>query len=94
MITVGVGGPEVEQLPGAISCIAPVGLDEARSMVAEVPLLTRTGARDTLAHLLVALGDLTLRHPVIAAVDISPVVLHEGRALALDAMVVVDGGER
>jgi hypothetical protein len=37
---------------------------------------------------------LAFRHPEIGAVDINPVVLHEGAALALDALVVVDGGER
>ncbi len=94
VITVGLGGSAVEELPGAISCIAPVGLDEARRMVADAPLLTRAGMREALAQVLVALGDLALRHPEIAAVDINPVVLHEGKAVALDALVVVDGDER
>jgi hypothetical protein len=48
--------------------------------------------RDALAGVLVALGELAFRHPEIGAVDINPVVLHEGAALALDALVVVEGG--
>jgi acetyltransferase len=93
VLTVGLGGTAVEQLPGAVSCIAPVGLEQARRMVGDSPLLVRAGMRDPLAHVLVALGELAFRHPEIGAVDINPVVLHEGAALALDALVVIDGGD-
>jgi acetate---CoA ligase (ADP-forming) len=93
VLTVGLGGAAVEQMPGAVSCIAPVDLDEARRMVGDAPLLVRAGLRDALAKVLVALGELAFRHPEIGAVDINPVVLHDGAALALDALVVVDGGE-
>jgi hypothetical protein len=92
VLTVGLGGTAVEQMPGAVSCIAPVDLDEARRMVGDAPLLVRAGMRDALAGVLVALGELAFRHPEIGAVDINPVVLHEGAALALDALVVVEGG--
>jgi acetyltransferase len=92
VLTVGLGGAAVEQLPGAVSCIAPVSLDGARRMVADVPILARAGMRDPLAHVLVALGDLAIQHPEIVAVDVNPVVLHKGIALALDALVEVGGG--
>jgi acetate---CoA ligase (ADP-forming) len=93
VLTVGLGGTAVEQLPGAVSCIAPVDLDEARRMVGDAPFLARAGMRDALAQVLVALGELAFRHPEVGAVDINPVVLRDGAALALDALVVVDGGE-
>jgi acetate---CoA ligase (ADP-forming) len=94
VLTVGLGGTAVEQMPGAVSCIAPVDLDEARRMVGDAPLLVSAGMRDALAQVLVALGELASQHPEVRAVDINPVVLHDGVALALDALVVVDGGER
>jgi acetate---CoA ligase (ADP-forming) len=92
VLTVGLGGSAVEQLPGAVSCIAPVDLEEAGRMVGDVPLLVRAGMRDALACVLVALGELAFRHPEVGAVDINPVVLHDGAALALDALIVIDGG--
>jgi acetyltransferase len=93
VLTVGLGGTAVEQMPGAVSCIAPVDLGEARRMVSDAPLLARAGMRDALAQVLVALGELAFRHPEIGAVDINPVVLHQGAAVALDVLVVIDGGE-
>ena len=45
-----------------------------------------------LAATLVALGRLAVDHPRIAAVDVNPLILSADGAVAVDALVVVEGG--
>jgi acetate---CoA ligase (ADP-forming) len=97
VLAVGLGGTAVERLPGARSIIAPIGLEEARRLVADATVISRVAspaACDAIAQILVALGRLTVEHPEIAAVDINPLVVDDRNAVAVDALVIVEGDAR
>jgi acetyltransferase len=97
VLAVGLGGSAVEQVPGSIVCIAPIDLTEARRMVADASVISRVAspaAADAVAGVLVALGRLAVDHREVAAVDINPLVLDDRGAVAVDALVIVEGGER
>ncbi len=94
VLAVGLGGAAVERLPGARSCIAPIGIEEARRLVADTVVIARVAspaAADVIAHVLVALGRLAVDHPEVGAVDVNPLVVDGAGAIAVDALVVVEG---
>ena len=93
VLAVGPGGSAVESLSLAAVSLAPVGQGEARRLVAEAPGLgAAPAAQEALAATLVALGRLAVDHPRIAAVDVNPLILSADGAIAVDALVVVEGG--
>jgi acetate---CoA ligase (ADP-forming) len=93
VLAVGLGGRAVESLSLAAVSLAPVGDEEARQLVAEAPGLDAgPAAQEALAATLVALGRLAVDHPRIAAVDVNPLILSADGAVAVDALVVVEGG--
>jgi acetyltransferase len=93
VLAVGIGGRALESLSLAVVSLAPVGEEEARQLVAEAPGLEATpAAQEALAATLVALGRLAVDHPRIAAVDVNPLILSADGAVAVDALVVVEGG--
>ena len=92
VLAVGLGGRAVESLSLAAVSLAPLGEEEARQLVAEAPgLETSPAAQEALAATLVALGRLAVDHPRIAAVDVNPLILSADGAVAVDALVVVEG---
>ena len=93
VLAVGVGGRAVETLSLAAVSLAPVGEGEALQLVAEAPGLDPgAAAREALATTLVALGRLAVDHPQISAIDVNPLILSADGAVAVDALVVVEGG--
>jgi acetate---CoA ligase (ADP-forming) len=93
VLAVGLGGRAVETLSLAAVSLAPVGEHEALQLVAEAPGLDAgPAAREALATTLVALGRLAVDHPQIAAIDVNPLILSADGAVAVDALVVVEGG--
>jgi len=92
VLAVGLGGRAVEVLSLAAVSLAPLGEEDARQLVAEAPgLETSPAAQEALAATLVALGRLAVDHPRIAAVDVNPLILSADGAVAVDALVVVEG---
>jgi acetyltransferase len=92
VLAVGLGGRAVESLSLAAVSLAPLGEEDARQLVAEAPgLETSPAAQEALAATLVALGRLAVDHPRIAAVDVNPLILSADGAVAVDALVVVEG---
>ena len=92
VLAVGLGGRAVEALSLAAVSLAPIGHEEARQLVTEAPGLEASpGAHEALAATLVALGRLAVDHPRIAAVDVNPLILSADGAVAVDALVVVEG---
>jgi succinyl-CoA synthetase beta subunit len=93
VLAVGLGGRAVEALSLAAVSLAPIGHEEARQLVTEAPGLEASPpAQEALAATLVALGRLAVDHPRIAAVDVNPLILSADGAVAVDALVVVEGG--
>jgi acyl-CoA synthetase (NDP forming) len=92
VLAVGLGGHAVEALSLAAVSLAPLGEEDARQLVAEAPGLEASpAAQEALAATLVALGRLAVDHPRIAAVDVNPLILSADGAVAVDALVVVEG---
>jgi len=97
VLAVGLGGTSVEQLPGARSCIAPISIEEASRLVEDATVVSRRAtpaAKKAIARVLVALGRLAIDHPEVGAVDVNPLVVNDRSAIAVDALVVVDGEGR
>jgi acetate---CoA ligase (ADP-forming) len=93
VLAVGLGGRAVESLSLAAVSLAPVGEEAARQLVTEAPGLDAgPAALEALAATLVALGRLAVDHPQITAVDVNPLILSADGAVAVDALVVVQGG--
>ena len=94
VVAVGLGGTSVERLPGARSCVAPIGIEEARRLVGDATVIARAAspaAMETIAQVLVALGRMAVQHPELSAVDINPLVVNGDAAIAVDALVIVEG---
>ena len=92
VLAVGLGGRAVESLSLAAVSLAPLGEEDARQLVAEAPGLEASpAAQEALAATLVALGRLAVDHPRIAAVDVNPLILSADGAVAVDALVIVEG---
>jgi acetyltransferase len=93
VLVVGLGGSAAEILPGKSLCAAPIDLEMASEMITGAQALSGVlppDALEPLARVLVAVGDLAVEHPEIAAVDINPLVIGQRDVVAVDALVVVE----
>ena len=94
VVAVGLGGGAVEALSLAAFCLAPIDLELARELVAEAPglaavasgpaleTLARTWSRSVASQWII---------PEIAECDVNPLILSADGAIAVDALVVVEG---
>lgn len=97
-VLVGLGGVFTEVLEDVSHRLAPVDRAEARTMIDELDgaaLLSGYRGRpaadlDSLADVVVAVGDLLADHDEIAEIDVNPVLATEDGAVALDALVVLE----
>jgi acetate---CoA ligase (ADP-forming) len=94
LVVVGVGGSLAEGLAGtSVAALAPLAVDEARALVhSSGPLGDALDERDqhAIADVLVALGRLAAHRPDVAAIDINPLRVLDGAAVALDALIVLE----
>ncbi len=96
-VMLGLGGVQAEALGDVVFRVAPLSEDDALDMMDELrggkllddfrgePAVDRAA----LARLLVALGEIGLKDPRVAEIDLNPVKLPQGRPLAVDALVVL-----
>ena len=93
----GVGGILTELVADAVFRIAPLSENDAAAMIADIRLVEMLGpfrgqaAVDTeaLARILMSLGEIGLRYPEVAQIDINPIkVRPDGTLVAVDALVV------
>jgi acyl-CoA synthetase (NDP forming) len=94
VVLVGLGGITAEAIKDTTMRLAPLGLNEAMDMIAELrgkslfegwrgsPALDR----ESVARAIVALGLFMVSHPEIKEVDLNPVRVYEKGLLALDAL--------
>ncbi len=87
VLAVGRGGSDAEELDRVQLSAAPLDLPGATELVHAAGLEDGDG---TIARTLVAISNLSLAHPSVAAVDVNPLVLGPDGAIAVDALVVVD----
>ena len=99
VVLVGLGGVLAEFLDDVAIRLAPIGDETAMAMLDDLrgaALLTgvrgRPGVdRSSVARMLVALGDLGLERRDIAEIDLNPVIANPRGAIAVDALVVLEG---
>lgn len=99
-VSLGLGGVFAEALEDVTFRVAPFDAAEARRMCAELRGARLLGAfrgeppvdLDALAAILVALGGIGLARPDIAAIDVNPLIVVEGRPVAADALVLLQAG--
>ncbi len=88
VLTVGLGGSLAERLGAAATALVPVGHEDARRLVAALPGIEPGGrAAGDLTAVLIALSRLAVEHPEIEAVDVNPLIVGPGGAIAVDALV-------
>ncbi|SEH42636.1 acetyl-CoA synthetase (ADP-forming) beta subunit /branched-chain acyl-CoA synthetase (ADP-forming) beta subunit [Halopenitus malekzadehii] len=96
---VGLGGVFAEVYEDTAHRIAPVSEPEARAAVESLtaaPLLSGYRGRppgdvDALVETIRAVGDLLVETPAIDEIDVNPVLVSPDGAVALDALVVLEG---
>jgi acetate---CoA ligase (ADP-forming) len=86
VVAVGRGGVEVEELDSVAVSSAPLNAISATSLVAAAGIEDPHGV---VAETLVALGDLALANPRIAAVEVNPLIVTVSATIAVDALVVL-----
>lgn len=98
----GIGGILTEVIEDIVFRLAPLTPGDARDMAAEIrgrkivgPFRGEAAADlDMLAHTLVALGSIGLRHDEVIEIDVNPLKIRpDGKPVAVDALVVLRGGE-
>lgn len=92
VILLGQGGSGVEQRSKPVAALAPIGEAEARGLIdAAFPgqfADTRAAARDVLTRYLLCVGgvDGLLLREDVGELDINPIIVTDGRAVAVDAV--------
>ncbi len=93
----GLGGIFAEALNDIVFGVAPLRLDDALNMIDRLkchPILDGYRGLDPVdknefGRILVSLGDLGCAYPCIREIDINPFIIHKGKPIAVDGLVVV-----
>jgi len=99
-VMLGVGGVLAEAVADAAFRLAPLDRLDAHDLINDLGAQALLGElrgepavdRDTLTKILCGLGDLAA-DPDVASVDLNPLVIVDGRAIAVDALVEVTGSQ-
>ncbi|PKN04585.1 MAG: carboxylate--amine ligase [Deltaproteobacteria bacterium HGW-Deltaproteobacteria-9] len=94
----GIGGIFTEALKDVSFRVAPLTDDDAREMIHEIRAVKLLGAfrgenavdEDVLVKALVGIGELGMTHDEIAEIDINPLIVTEGKPVAVDALVILE----
>ena len=101
VVLVGLGGVMAEVLDDVAIRLAPVRHSEAMAMLDDLrgaalldgprgrPVVERTAVAD----LIVGLGNVAVARPDIVEIDLNPVIAGPAGAVAVDALVIVEGPE-
>ena len=94
----GLGGVLTEALADAVFRVAPVSRFDALEMLRQIRAVKLLGTfrghapanLDALAGMLIALGEIGLRHPAIREIDLNPVKIRpDGTPVAVDALIAL-----
>lgn len=97
-VMIGLGGILTEALSDAVFRVAPLTPLDAQEMVQEIRAVKLLGPfrgqasvnRAALAAILIALGEIGLRHPEIREIDLNPVKIRpDGAPVAVDALIAL-----
>jgi acetyl-CoA synthetase (ADP-forming) len=92
----GLGGIYTEILKDVTFRVAPLEPRDAREMMDEIKSAKILGPfrgkepvdRDVLEQALIAMGKIGLEHDEIKEIDVNPLIIHKGKPVAVDALVV------
>jgi acetyl-CoA synthetase (ADP-forming) len=98
-VMVGIGGVLTEALADVAIRLAPIERHDAAEMIDDLATQSLLGSvrgepavdRDAVADVLVALSEVAMARPDVVSVDLNPLVIAEGRPVAVDALVELDG---
>jgi len=96
----GLGGIFTEILEDIAFRVAPLTRGDAMEMMESIrakkilwPIRGKTPVdREILANILIALGEIGLRYETVKEIDINPIKIHDGKPIAVDALVVLSPG--
>jgi acetyltransferase len=99
-VTFGLGGLYVEVLKDVSHRLAPMTLSDAKQMIAEIksyPILLGARGRkavdiDAIARTILCVSRISQDFPQIQEIEINPLVAQERGCVAVDALVVINGG--
>jgi acetyl-CoA synthetase (ADP-forming) len=99
-VMVGVGGVLAEAVADVAIRLVPIERDDALDMLDDLEAQALLGPfrgeppldRDAMAQVLVALSEVAVAEPDIRSIDLNPLIVHEGRPIAVDALVELDDG--
>ncbi|MCP4346643.1 MAG: acetate--CoA ligase family protein [Desulfobacterales bacterium] len=94
----GLGGVLTEIMGEALFAVAPLNRSEALSLIGRLKAQKLLDGfrgslpvdREALAQILISIGELGLAHPQIREIDINPLVITEGKPVAVDASIILD----
>lgn len=97
-VMLGIGGILAEAVADVTFRLAPISRQDACEMIDDLAAQRLLGAfrgeppvdRDVLADLLVSLSTVVEAHPEVVSVDLNPLIVVEGRPVAVDALVEVN----
>ena len=98
--TFGLGGLYVEVLKDVSHRLSPMTLDDAKQMITEIksyPILLGARGRkavdiDAIASTILCVSRISQDFPEIQEIEINPLVVQEEGCVAVDALVVINGG--
>jgi acetyl-CoA synthetase (ADP-forming) len=98
-VMVGIGGVLTEALADVAIRLAPLDHHDATEMLGDLATQSLLGPvrgepavdRGAVADVLVALSDVATSRSDVVAVDLNPLVISDGRPIAVDALVELDG---
>ena len=93
----GLGGIFTEAMKDVSFRVAPLTEDDAREMIGEIRAAKLLDAfrgekavdREILVRALVGIGNLGMKHEEIAEIDINPLIVKDGKPVAVDALVIL-----
>ncbi len=101
-VMLGIGGIFAEAIADVSFRLVPISEIDAHEMLDDLSTQALLGPfrgeppvdRDAVARVLVGLSRLAEDRPDIVSVDVNPLIVVDGRPVAVDALVVVDGSGR
>ena len=99
-VMLGVGGVLAEAVADVVFRLVPIDRDDAADMIDDLSTQALLGPfrgeppvdREQLIAVLTGLSDLAAARPDVASVDLNPLIVTAGAPVAVDALVVLDGG--
>ncbi|HOG12159.1 MAG TPA: acetate--CoA ligase family protein [Smithellaceae bacterium] len=93
----GLGGIFTEAMKDVSFRVAPLTEEDAREMIGEIRAAKLLDAfrgekavdREILVRALVGIGNLGMKHGEIAEIDINPLIVKDGKPVAVDALVIL-----